>query len=458
MLPLITRDMTSIPSQTNDPSQADKPAGDTRQVQRVMSGTRAAGIPWGAYGAVYFIQAAIMAMVLMNVPVFLRQGLGLDWLGLTASYVVMFAPVLLRPVLAWAADRRPASLAAFLLLGIVLVIAGSAGASAGAYAGPGGIIPTTIGFAVAVVGATLLNVAADSHIVRAVPLALSAKVNSFRRIFAFLGIATGQICYILVVGSHFADFPRWTAYFAVPAVIAGAGYVLALVIRKGDVLPAVANLPPRRAPWLEAATQEGGRARDAPVVLGMTLAIAFLFTISDGLVETTFENFIVDSYGGTAWITYSGVMMLGGVIGVAGYVLAARSGKRAPEWAFLWYFPILIAYYTFLWAVPPFQGVLWATVALQVPAAFVQVRLFQSWQAHAYSRRPGLLFQFFMVTYQLGRIVGIGLSGGIMTTAGYAGIFAGAVAAWGVVLGFAVAYHIISKRQVKHSAVFRGDG
>ncbi len=444
--------MTSITSPTSNP------AGDVRQAQDVSTNARPAAIPWGAYGVVYFIQAAIMSMILMNVPVFLRQGLGLDWLGLTASYVVMFAPVLLRPVLAWGADRRPASLATFLLLGIMLVIAGSAGASAGAYPGPGGLIPTTIGFAVAVVGATLLNVAADSHIVRAVPLALSAKVNSFRRICAFLGIATGQVCYVLMVGSHFADFPRWTVYFAVPAVIAGAGYVLALVIRKGHILPAVANLPPRRAPWLEAATQEGGRARDAPVILGVTLAIAFLFTISDGLVETTFENFIVDSYGGPAWITYSTVIMLGGVIGVAGYVLAARSGKRAPEWAFLWYFPILIAYYSFLWAGPPFQGVLWATVALQVPATFVQVRLFQSWQAHAYSRRPGLLFQFFVVAYQLGRIAGIGLSGGIMIAAGYAGILASAVAAWVVVLGFAVAYHVISKRQVKGTGVSRGDG
>ncbi len=433
--------MTSIPSPPSEP------AGTTRQAQDISTNVRPAAIPWGAYGVVYFIQDAIMAMILMNVPVFLRQGLALDWLGVTASYIVMFVPVLLRPLFAWAADRRPAALAAYLLVGVLLVVMGSVGASLGASGGLGGILLTTIGFAVAVVGATLMNVAADSHIVRAVPLDKSARVNSFRRIFAFLGIATGQVCYLLMVGSHYTDYARWMVYFAVPAIIAGVGYVLACIIRRGwRILPAVEGLPARRAPWLLAATQKGEREHDAPLVLGLVLAIAFLFTISDGLLEATFENFIVATYGSPAWITYSTIMMLGGVIGVAGYVLAARSGKRAPEWDLLWYLPLVVVYYAFLWVMPPFAGVLWVTVALQVPATFIQVRLFQSWQAHAYSRRPGLLFQVFMATYSLGKVVGIAISGFVMKTASYAGIFSGAAVVWVVVLGFAIAYHFISKK------------
>ncbi len=442
--------MTSIPSPTSEP------AGGARQAQEVPAGSLPVAIPWGAYCAAYFIQAAIMSMILMNVPVFLRQGLALDWLGLVASYIVMYVPVLLRPLFAWAADRRPAALATFLLAGVLLVVIGSACASWGAYEGLSGITMTTIGFAVAVVGATLMNVAADSHIVRAVRLDQSAQVNSRKRIFAFLGIATGQVSYLLIVGSRFTDFPRWMLYFAVPAIIAGVGYVLVCVVQKGwRILPAVGNLPPRRAPWLLEAAKKGEHAHNAPLVLGVVLAIAFLFTISDGLLETTFENFIINTYDPLgcmeinycpAWITYSWVMMLGGVIGVAGYVLAGRSGKRAPEWDLLWYLPIGVMYYAFLWAVPPFQGMLWVTVALQVPATFIQVRLLQSWQAHSYSRRPGLLFQVFMATFSLGKVAGIAISGFVMNAAGYAGIFGGAVVVWVVVLGFAIAYHFIAKK------------
>ncbi len=420
------------------------PSSDAPGIEGVQAKTII--ISWGAYGVVYFIQAAIMSMILMNVPVFLRQGLALDWLGVTASYIVMFVPVLLRPLFAWVADRRPTSFATFLFLGVILVIAGGVGASIGAGEGFDGIIVTTAGFAIAVIGATLMNVAADSHIIRAGPFDRSAKINSYRRIFAFLGIATGQVGYLLLVGSHYTDFSRWAWYFAVPAIIAIAGYILVCVASKGwRILPAVAGLPPRHAPWLWEATKKGESEHDAPLILGTVLVIAFLFMVPDGMIETTFENFIVDTYGNPAWITYSTIIMFGGVIGVLGYVLAGRSGKRPPEWDLLWYLPFVVLYYAFLWMIPPFQGVLWVTIALQVPATFIQVRLLQSWQAHSYSRRPSLLFQVFMATYQLGKVVGIAISGFVMNVAGYAGIFCGALIAWLVAMGFAIIYHFILK-------------
>ncbi len=51
-----------------------------------------------------------------------------------------------------------------------------------------------------------------------------------------------------------------------------------------------------------------------------------------------------------------------------------------------------------------------------------------------------------MIPIQLGKVVGIAISGVIMTTAGYAGIFGGAAVVWVILLGFAIAYHFILKK------------
>ncbi len=55
------------------------------------------------------------------------------------------------------------------------------------------------------------------------------------------------------------------------------------------------------------------------------------------------------------------------------------------------------------------------------------------------------MFQAFMAMYQLGKVVGVGVSGQIMHTVGYAGIFAGAVITWMLVLLLVISYHFVSK-------------
>ncbi|OLS15842.1 MAG: hypothetical protein RBG13Loki_0525 [Promethearchaeota archaeon CR_4] len=404
-------------------------------------------IAWGAYCVVYYVQAVIMSMILMNVPVFLRRGLGLDWLGVTAAFVVMFAPVLLRPAFAWWADRHSTSLNWFLYIGAALVIAGSAGASVGAIIGMSGVALITAGLAVAVVGATLLNVAADSHIIRAVLLERSARVNGVKKFAAFLGIANGQLCYIFWVGADITNLTAWAKYFAIPAIAATVGYVAMVGFSRGrQFLSPVTGLPPVRAPWLFKIMKDGESARPAPILVGLVLVATFLFSVPDGFVEAPFEVFLVDTYGETAWVTYSSVILVGGIIGAGGYLLAGWRCRHAPEWDLAWFLCVAAAYNAFLWSIPSFPGVLWVTVVAQLPATFVQVRLLQSWQGHAYSRRPSLLFQVFVVTYQLGKVVGIGASGVIMTAVGYAGVFATGVLISGITLGLIVVYLILFKR------------
>ncbi len=434
--------MTSIPSPSSEP------VSDAQQAPGVSVNSRPTAIPWDAYYVVYFVQATIMSMILTNVPVFLRQSLALDWLVLITSYVFMTVPVLLRPLLAWVVDRRPALLSSFLIGGMILVVAGSAGASAGAFVSIGGIMPLSIGFAVAVVGATLMNVAADSHIVRAVPLDLSAKVNSRKRLSAFFGIVLGQGCYLFMVGTHFGDFSRWTIYFAVPAVVAATAWIILGLKRGRHPLPDVEGLPQTRAPWLVKAQADAvKRGRQTPRNLFvLLLTLTLLFTVPDGLIEATFENFVVETYGGSAWLMYLTFSIAGVLIGAVGYLIAGRSSKRAPEWTFLWYVPVLAAFDLLMWVKAPFLLVLVLTVTLQIPISFMLVRLLQSWQGHSYTRRPALTFQAFIATYQLGKLAGIGISGFIMVSAGYPGIFAGAVITWVVVMGLAVAYHFISRK------------
>ncbi len=428
------------------PSSSSKPAIDNPQ-----DAVPPARVPVGTYCVIYFIQASIMAMILTNVPVFLKQGLGLDWFALTASYAVMFVPVLLRPLFAWGSDRRPALIPILLVAGVLLVILGSACASLGALAGIGGIVITTVGFALAVVGATLMNVVADSHIVRVVPLDRSARVNSFKRTASFLGIGLGQICYLFLVGFNYTAFSRWMWYFMLPAIVAVGGFAAIIAVKKGwKVLPSVQGLPPRRAPWLREKENEARGNQVTPnrrfLILGVVVAIAFLFNMPEGLIESTFENFIVEIYGDAAWISYSTVLLLGGPVSILGFLLAGWGGKHAPERDLLWYCPLVIAYYSFLIMAPAFSSLLWVTVCAHLPTALIFVRLLQSWQWHSYTKHPALTFQVFMATYQFGKLAGIGLSGYIMATAGYGGIFTWAAILFAVALGLAIAHACISKR------------
>ncbi|HMF33922.1 MAG TPA: hypothetical protein VKK79_21030, partial [Candidatus Lokiarchaeia archaeon] len=63
-------------------------------------------LPKTTYAAVYFNQAAFMAILFTNVPVLLKQAFGMDWLALTATYLAAMAPLLLRPLLGWIATAR----------------------------------------------------------------------------------------------------------------------------------------------------------------------------------------------------------------------------------------------------------------------------------------------------------------------------------------------------------------
>lgn len=408
-------------------------------------------IPWDAYFTSYFIQGILMQLLLGNVGVFLYNALGLDWLVLTASFFIMVIPVVSRPLFAFVADKRPASLSSLLIFGLFLVTTGTGVASLGTLSGAGGLWILTVGFSVGVVGATILNVVADSHIVRLVPLDKSARVNSYKRIFAFLGVLIAQLGYIFIVGENMQDLTAWALYFTLPAICSIITFAIISFKKKSlQILPVVTGLPQFRAQWLANTSAEGKNQKDKLFPIVLLIFILFLFNLPDGLLETPWEIFITKTYGSAQWVTYEGLIVLGGVVAGVGFILARRSGTHAPEWDFLWFAPITTAYYALLLFMPPFEVVIGVTIGLQIVAGFMQVRILQAMQGHSYFKRAGLTFQIFMVTYQGGKFLGIGLSGIMMTYGGYLGLFFSSVVIWLIIFALSIGYWVTTRRARVH--------
>ncbi len=173
-------------------------------------------------------------------------------------------------------------------------------------------------------------------------------------------------------------------------------------------------------------------------------AIMFLFFFPDGLFETTWENFIIESYKGEAWSVYNLTMIPFGIVSILGFVLARRSGKKVPEWGLVWYTPLMLGYYLLVLNNPPFPVFLLVSLGFQFPSAFIQVRILQSIQSHSYSKKAGQTFQVFMVMLQGGKIVGISISGAVMIIGGYAAIFYATILIVLVMLSFVFVYWVIT--------------
>ncbi len=388
-------------------------------------------IPLDAYFTAYFIQASIMQMLLINVVIYLRQTLAIDWLAMTASFFVMFVPVLLRPLFAVLVDRRPVILPYMLVAGGLLIIGGSILAYLSALEGIDWLVVLIIGFSAGVIGATMINVAADSHIIRSVPLDKSAKINSLKKIAGFLGGAVVQFAYLFIIGKNVLVSSSWATYFSLPGIITIALFLIITMRKKSwKLLPEVTGLPPLKAKWLENKNTVTQGAKANWISISLFFIILFLFFLPDGLLEAPWENYIYDTYGNEAWFTYSGFIILFGIISIMGFLLARRSGKKAPEWDLLWFGPVAIAYYAMFLLAPPFPVILGITTFIQIASGFIQIRILQSMQSHSYFKRAGLTFQLFMATYQGGKFLGIGLSGFVMTTSGYTGLFAITVIIW----------------------------
>ncbi|OLS13060.1 MAG: hypothetical protein RBG13Loki_3322 [Promethearchaeota archaeon CR_4] len=380
-------------------------------------------IPWITYRYAYYAQAIIMSMLLMNVPVFLRQALTLDWVVLATSFIAIYSPVLFRPIFAWGADSHPKKIAIMLASGTVFVVLGSIGASVSALYGVDGTLGIICGLCLAVVGATFLNVAADSHIVRTVALSLSARVNSQKRIAAFVGIFTGQVLFTVLVGINLAEFTKWAVYFALAGILTGGIFaVIMLINRSWRWLPDVSNCPPTQQAQMKEPQKHVTRIPSLKVMI-ILLVISFLYNLPEGFVETTFENFIVDSYSANALIVYSFIIVFGGILGVFGFWLAGRSKPPSPERDFYWLLPLVIIYYILLSFILPFTVTIGITLGIQIIGSFIQVRFLQSWHRYSHPVKPGLTFQFYVVIFQLGKLCGIGFSGQIMLGVGYEGLF-----------------------------------
>lgn len=402
-------------------------------------------IPWSAYLVSYFIQGAIMPMILMHVTVYLKQCLGLDWLTLTAIFVIIIVPVFLRPVFAIITDRRPKSLSLMLIFGGFLVIMGSSLTGLSVLQGISGLSFITIGFTAGATGAIILNVVVDSHIIRATSLDKSAKVNSLKKITSFLGGAITPLAYIYFVGSNLSDSSAWAIYFSLPAFITIVFLPLVCFQKKTwKLLPEVYGLPPKRAKWLENEEYNLGNAKTKIILIILLASIIFLFFFPDGLFEAPWENFVVEMYGNEAWSLYNLWVIFFGIASVFGFLNALIPRKKIPEWDLLWYIPLMLGYYVMILFAPSFPIFLVVTMAFQIPSAFIQVRIFQAMQRHSYVKRAGFTFQVFMVMLQGGKFVGIGISGVIMSNGGYTGIFMATILSVLIMLSCVIVYWIIT--------------
>ncbi len=402
-------------------------------------------IPWIVYFVSYFLQGIIMPMILIHIPVYFVKGLGLDWITVTAVFVVIIIPVFLRPVFAIITDRRPKMLSPMLIIGGSLITVGCIIAGLSALEGFSGLLPFTIGFSAGVAGAIIFNVVTDSHIVRAISLDRSSKVNSFKKVFSFIGGALVPISYVFTVGNNFTDYFAWAAYFSLPAIIGVV--VLILIVAQRSIwktLSEVTGLPPLRASWLGNNIVDSNLVKKKIFPMIILAAIMFLFFFPDGLFETTWENFIIESYKGEAWSVYNLTMIPFGIVSILGFVLARRSGKKVPEWGLVWYTPLMLGYYLLVLNNPPFPVFLLVSLGFQFPSAFIQVRILQSIQSHSYSKKAGQTFQVFMVMLQGGKIVGISISGAVMIIGGYAAIFYATILIVLVMLSFVFVYWVIT--------------
>ncbi len=431
-----TKEVPTIPTDVSEPFSSGTPSERKLNLQ----------IPWSVYFSFYFIQGVVMQMLMINVAVYLYQTLDLDWYPLTVSFIVMILPVLLRPLFAFAVDKHPTSLSPLLVIGVILVFTGSTLAGISTLAQNAGLVGFTIGFSAGIVGATILNVIMDSHIVRAIPLDKSAKVNSYKKVSGFLGGAISQFAYIFLVGKLVGNFSGWAIYFSVPAMVT-AGFFLMLILHKRSwrVLPDVAGLPPLQAQWLESKTLNATTSQNKPLPVALLVIIMFLFFLPDGLLETSWENFIIGTYGLDAWFSYSALIVVFGIISIAGFIIARRSGKRAPEWDLFWYSPMVIAYYVMLLLPTPFEVVIGVTTAFQILNGFIQIRILQSMQSHSYFKKAGLSFQIFMMVFQGGKFVGIGLSGWVMTVGSYSGLFGITILIWSIIFALTLAYWMLTR-------------
>lgn len=394
-------------------------------------------IPWLVYYFAFFTFSILTSLVSINLPVFLRQGYNLDWTTSTLLFIIPVVPALARPLLVRNIDRKPSLIRSLINYGIFFIVAGSTGLILCFWVGLGelvGLVGSIIALTFATFGGNLINVAVDSHVLRATPLELSARVNVNRKIGTFLGVLASQVFYISLVNIKFDDFFSWNMYFLASLASVIGFYLLCLGIMGSKPLLSTESVTleykilkkwiktdktPSKIPW-------------AQIILLMV--ITFCFALPDGLTEVTFENYIIDTYAENGWMIYSSFLIFSGAIMVIGYVIARRLKKTVPEKWLLLVVPFNLAYYAILYFVPSVLLVIVLTIILFIFNGFMQVILFQFWQKNAFWWRPALLFQLFFFGYLVGKYPGILLSGNIMLQAGYPGIFLLSTILWGTAL------------------------
>jgi hypothetical protein len=284
-------------------------------------------VPW-TYAAVYFTEAAVIVMLFTNVPVLLKQAFNMDWLTLTATDLGALAPILLHPVLGVVITRRQHLLGRFVLLGFALVAAGGAITSAISLATAASAGDVATGLSLGIAGATLINVAADSHIVLTVPKAQISRVNSRKRMAAIAGIIAGQGLFLLFVGPQVGVLAAWAPYLLVPPAFAIGSIILLLACgRSWNFLPLPRDpagaLMPRQP-------RETPAARGAPpawpvIALVILITLACYFPL--GFINMTWGNFLVDTYGAPAYTSY----VVFAIISIPLQMLGAWAAGRVPR-------------------------------------------------------------------------------------------------------------------------------
>jgi MFS family permease len=378
------------------------------------------------YAVVYFNQAAVMAMLFTNVPVLLKQAFNMDWLALTLTFLGAMAPALLRPVFGLYAMRHNQRLNPMLLAGFSCLITGgflnTFAALKITIIAVGGI---ATGLILTITGATLMNVAADTHIVRYTPKDEIARVNSRRRLAAILGIFVGQIFFFVIVGDNAGVLSAWWPFLVLTPIFAAMSLIyLWGVQKKWNPLPPYLNQIQNK----EISTRNLGQDAPAKAVKVSSaflavLGFAFMYNFPNGLVETPWGNFLFEIYGSNGYATYILLGIAFMPLTMIGAWLAGRKHGERPEMIFFVIAPFLAVFYFIVATQPNYWLIMLLVAGTSILGGFGDVRCFEIMQARSTGTRGPLKFQVLFAVLEIGKYVGVALVAGAMPVYGYAGLF-----------------------------------
>src|SRR5271157_4688156 len=399
---------------------------ETAKIYRGTEARKGDSLPWKTYVIAYFNQAAVMVMLFSNVPVLLKQAFGMDWLALTITFLGAMAPVMLRPLLGHYATKHPAHLNMMLLGGFLLLFGGgilnAVAVENTLLVIAGGI---TTGLILTIGGATLVNVAADTHILRYTSKEKISYVNSRRRLAAIFGMFVGQICFYAIVGNRAGVLFAWWPFLLLTPIFAAGSIVLLWGFQqRWDPLP-TGLLAIQVADHCQASEVKAMPKTAAIINLTFIAALAFVFMYNfpSGLVETPWENFLFENYGKDAFATYVLFGLLFAPLTMLGAWFAGRQHGEHPERIFFLLAPISAGFYFAMAAQPAFALVIILVAGLSIFSGFSDVRMFEVMQSRSAGIRGPLEFQCLFATLEIGKYIGVALVAVAMPVFGYSGLF-----------------------------------